>query len=254
VAENDNQEVENNEEQTTPEQTENTSDESSASDEAQRLAALEARFERSEEEKSTLRESLRLTNEALQRVSQPQQQTQKKEYSPEVQELGKVINPLVNDSIQESVAPIIGTVSKLYDQTDAVNFQLELQREEPELLKKENYKTLYDTVEGVRQRVARETGSWISRKDAYLYAKGAGMLKPVKGSKKAATEDGEDVKAEASRAKAAKVAQSTGKGSDTQRTGGNPDITRIRAKASRGERLTPEERAKFKEAIAEQPF
>jgi len=229
-------------EQTTDEESLNESGEATASDNelANRLASIEAQFERSEAEKETLKESLRLHQQFLER-SQPQQQKQK--LSDELEELDKTINPLMSRTVQESVAPIVGTVSKLYDQTDAVSFQLALQREDPELLK--DFDRISAVVESVRQKAAREQGSWVSRDDAYKYAKGAGLLKP-KAAKAGAKPVGEG-----KRKNEIAAAQAASGGSESRRNTGaiSTEIMKIREKAGRGERLTAEERAKFKGAL-----
>ncbi len=238
-----NQEEEN-QEQTSSEESLNETEETTASDElAQRLSAFEARFERSEAEKENLRESLRLHQQLL---AQQSQQNKRSELSPEMEELGRTINPLVQGTIKETVEPIVGTVSKLYDQNDAVQFQLALQREDPELLK--DFDRISSVVEGVRQKAARESGSWVSRDDAYKYAKGAGLLKP-KASVKAKPAG------ESKRTKEIANAQAAGSGSETRRSSGvNPEVKKIAEKAQRGERLTPAERAKWKEAIGDVVF
>lgn len=224
-----------------------TADDSPASDEEEhRARALEEQLARARAESEALRESLRLQAELLKQ----QLPKEKKELSPELAELGKAINPLLKDEIQETVQPVISTVSKLYDQTDAVNFQLELQRENPELFKPENFDRVMQAVEAVRRRAATESGTWISRSDAYKYAKGAGLLKlaPKKSSQSADSE-------EAKRQKSVRAAQAAGRGSDMQRGGNaNAEISRIREKAQRGEQLTPEERAKYRSFLENVSF
>ena len=212
-----------------------------------RLKAFEAQLDRQRQENDALRESVRLQSRLLEQQGQRQQPST---LSPELQELKKAIDPLLGEGIQSSMQPLIGTVSQLYEQNDAVSFQLQLQRENPELLNEESFDRISQVVESVRQKAVQSNNTWLSRKDAYLYAKGAGMIKPL-AAKKAVVVN----KAEANRLKQLAAAQGT--------TGQAPlrsdakivaEVDKIKAKASAGILLTDAERAKWRDSMGDGAF
>jgi len=213
---------------------------------ADRLKAFEAQLDRQRQENEALRESVRLQSRLLEQQGQRQQPST---LSPELQELKKAIDPLLGEGIQSSMQPIIGTVSQLYEQNDAVSFQLQLQRENPELLTEENFDKISQVVDSVRQRAVQSNNTWLSRKDAYLYAKGAGMIKPL--VKKAVGAS----KAESQRLKQVAAAQGTvGQPSQKIDSRALAEVDKIKAKASAGILLTDAERAKWRDSMGDGAF
>ena len=211
-----------------------------------RLKAFEAQLDRQRQENEALRESVRLQSRLLEQQGQRQQPST---LSPELQELKKAIDPLLGEGIQASMQPIIGTVSQLYEQNDAVSFQLQLQRENPELLNEESFDRISQTVDSVRQRALQSNNTWLSRKDAYLYAKGAGLIKPQ--AKKAVVGN----KAEANRQKQIQAAQgTTGQAPLKQDSKVVAEVDKIKAKASAGILLTDAERAKWRDSMGDGAF
>lgn len=211
-----------------------------------RLKSFEAQLERQRYENEALRESVRLQSRLLEQSNQGNR-SQGSELSPELQELKKAISPLLGEDIRSSMQPIIGTVSQLYDQNDAVSFQLQLQRESPDNLKEDNFNRISQVVDSVRQKAVQQSNTWLSRNDAYLYAKGAGLLKPVSVSK--ANKQGQLNKQKA-------AAQGTTGQSDTKQIPGaqSAEITRIKAKAQAGILLTDAERTKFRDSLGDSAF
>jgi hypothetical protein len=210
-----------------------------------RVHALESQFTRSNSENETLKEALRLQSRLLE--SQQTQHSKGNTLSPELEELKKAIGPLFNEDIKTSVEPLVGTVSRIYDQQDAVNFQLTLQRQDPNLLQGENFDKVNQVVESVRQRAAQQGGTWLSRMDAFLYAKGAGMLK----LKPSVAQQAAEKKRQAA-AKQAGASNST----DKQKVAGGvtAEIQKIREKAHAGIRLTPDESIKYRDFIGDVAF
>lgn len=234
-------------------ETENESDESSALEQSDpitdRLKSFESQLERQRQENEALRESVRLQSRLLE---QQNQGNRKSDLSPELEELNKAIAPLMGQNIQQNLQPIIGTVSQLYDQNDAVAFQLQLQRENPELLTEENFTKISQAVEVIRQRASRE-GTWLKREDAYKYAKGDGQLKSIlgkKGSKQKVDDE------EVLRKKQIAATQGTVGNSAERTTPGaySNEVAKIRDKASAGIRLTPEERTKWRDSMGDVAF
>ena len=214
-----------------------------------RLAALEDQLRRSNEDRETLRESLRLTQQL---AEQTRPQKPQKQYTDEQKAL-KELGLTFGDDIQDAMQPIVGTVSKLFDQNDAVQFQLDMSRRNPELMQGDAFDKLSQAVETVRQQYARATGQYLPRMDAYKYAKGAGMLDslaPAKPTGKAGTDNAE-LKRQNEVKQAGTIKASVKK---VDAANGGVEIQKIREKAHRGERLTPQERAKFKSYLADKPF
>lgn len=228
--------------------TEESDEESPTSKLDSRLAALEDQLRRSNEDRETLRESLRLTQQLAEQTRPPKPTKQYSDEQKALKELGLAFG----DDIQGAMEPIVGTVSKLFDQNDAVQFQLDMSRNHPELMKGDTYDKLAQAVESVRQQYARATGQYLPRSDAYKYAKGAGMLDKVLP---ATPLEEIDVTAEAKRKSEVKQAgtiKSSVKSKGNEN--GDAEIQKIREKAGRGERLTPKERARFRDYLGNRPF
>lgn len=221
------------------------SGDASAQDELRdEVKALKSQFARAQQERDALLESIRLQNKLL---DQRQSTQAGSTLSPELQEAKKILSPLFTEDLDSKINPLYGTVSQLVDQNDAVAFQLELQRENPELLQGETFDKISQTVEAVRQQAMRETGGWITRSNAYKFAKGAGQLKL--GTKKASKE----VKKQGSEQKHAQAGSHTN--SEQRKEGSiNAEIQRIRTKAQAGVKLTPEERVKFRDFLGDNPI
>ena len=214
---------------------------------ADRLKAFEAQLDRQRQENEALRESVRLQSRLLEQQGQRERPST---LSPELQELKKAIDPLLGEGIQSSMQPLIGTVSQLYEQNDAVSFQLQLQRENPELLNEESFDKISQVVESVRRKAVETNNTWLSRKDAYLYAKGAGMIKPL--AKKAAVVVN---KAEAQRQKQIQAAQGTTGQAPLKQDGKVlAQVDKIKAKATAGILLTDAERAIWRDSMGDGAF
>jgi len=212
-----------------------------------RLKAFESQLDRQRQENEALRESVRLQSRLLEQQSSANRPST---LSPELQELKKAIDPLLGAEIQASIQPFVGTISQMYEQNDAVAFQLQLQRENADNLKEENFDKISQVVESVRQRAVQSNNTWLSRKDAYLYAKGAGMLKSIE-PKKAAVGN----KAELNRQKQVAAAQGTvGNAALKQDSKVVAEVDKIKAKASAGVLLTDAERAKWRDSMGDVAF
>lgn len=228
--------------------TEESAAESPTAKYGSRLTALEDQLRRSNEDRDTLRESLRLTQQ-LAEQTRPQKPV--KQYSDEQKAL-KDLGLAFGDDIQGAMEPIVGTVSRLFDQNDAVQFQLDMSRTHPELMKGDAYDKLAQTVEQVRQQYARQTGQYLPRSDAYKYAKGAGMLDKLMPDKAVKEDDDSaEIKRQNQVKQAGNIKSSVKKGFNDD---GGADIQKIREKAQRGERLNPKERARFREFLSDKPF
>lgn len=214
---------------------------------ADRLKSFEAQLERQRQENDSLRESVRLQSRLLEQQGQG---NKKNELSPELLELRKAIGPLLGEDIQSGLQPIIGTVSQLYDQNDAVSFQLQLQRENPDLLNEDSFNRISQVVDEVRQRAVRTTGAWVSRSDAYKYAIGDGKLKSGK-AKKVETDKAEATRKKQQAAAQGTVSNSTEKGGTS---GYTAEIAKIRQKATAGVRLSDDERAKWRDSMGNGTF
>lgn len=225
---------------------EESDEESTTSKLDSRLAALEDQLRRSNEDRDTLRESLRLTQQLAEQARPAPQKTQK-QYTDEQKAL-KELGLAFGDDIQGAMEPLVGTVTQLYDQNDAVKFQLDMSRQNPDLMKGETYDKLAQAVETVRQQYARATGQYLPRMDAYKYAKGAGLLDKVLPVTPLEDRDPEEVKRQSEVKQAGKPKVSAKKGS----VDGGADIQKIREKAQRGDRLTPKERVRFRDYLASQ--
>jgi hypothetical protein len=216
-----------------------------------RLAALEDQLKRSNEDRDTLRETLRL-NQQLVEQTRPQKPT--KQLTDEQKAL-KELGLTFGDDVQTAMEPLVGTVSRLFDQNDAVQFQMQMSRVNPALMQGDSFDKLSQAVETVRQQYARATGQYLPRMDAYKYAKGAGMLDGLLTAKSTVSKGAVDNEAELKRqseVKAAGTIKSSTKKVDS--ASGGADIQKIREKAQRGERLTQAERTKFRNYLADKPF
>jgi succinate dehydrogenase flavin-adding protein (antitoxin of CptAB toxin-antitoxin module) len=247
-----------NKETSSEESTENTQEEesteteessSSGDDVGSRLSALEAQHTRAQEENAQLRETLRLTQQYL--TSQQQgkgNQNQEDDLSPDLRELDKTLAPLYSKHLKTSLEPFVGTVSKLYDQNDAVHFQLFMQRNHPEMFVGENFDKISQVVDSVRQRAAQQQGSWVSRTDAFHYAEGSGMLKSIKAQKVSGSAE--------KKRQAEKLAAGSGNDAPKAKVPNKPDgeVAKIREKAHRGERLTAKERDIWRESLKNVEF
>jgi hypothetical protein len=222
---------------------------SSASDElSNELKALKEQLSRKDAEIERERENARLYQRFLDsQLGNKQQQTQEDpdaKLTPEMRELKKLLKPLFEDEIKRVTEPMNQVAGSLWEQNDAVNFQLTLSKKHPEYLDGDNFDKVNQAVESVRRRAAAN-GQTVGRLDAFYYAEGIGLLKGLKRSPKATVK-------QVKQNKAADAAQSSG-GVKKGGNDGSAEINRIREKAGRGERLTDIERKKFKVHLEKQP-
>lgn len=213
-----------------------------------RLAALEDQLRRSNEDRDTLRETLRLNQQLVEQTRPKATPKQLTDEQKALRDLGLVFG----DDIQDATKPLVDTVSRLYDQNDAVQFQLHMSRSHPSLMEGESFDKLSQAVESVRQQYARQTGQYLPRMDAFKYAKGSGLLdtiltpvtkKPVSDSEQRRQSE---VKQAGNGIKTVKKRVESGSDS--------AEIQKIREKAHRGIRLTEKERIKFGNYLADKPF
>lgn len=221
----------------------------SASDElSNKVRALEEQLARSNADIERERENARLQQRFFEQLTQrPQQQQQEDpdaKLSPEMRELKKLLKPLFEDEIKRATEPMHKVAGSLWEQNDAVNFQLTLSKKHPDYLDGDNFDKVNQAVESVRRQAALN-GQTVGRLDAFYYAQGIGMLNGLKkAAPKATVKQGQQNKA-------ADAAQSQG-GVKKTPNANTAEINRIREKAGRGDRLNPKERAQFKKYLESQ--
>jgi hypothetical protein len=218
-----------------------------------KIRALEERFARAEERNRYLEQTARLLEEDRQRNHQQQApQKTEAELSAELLDLDKTLDPIFSKRLKSVTQPLVDTVSRLYDEQDSSRFEMYLMRNHPDVFEEEGgIDKIFQEVEQVRQQAARNYNQWLSRVDAFLYAQGIrGVQEKYKSRKE---KKSVQVHEEAKRIQSVKAAGSGVPNTQPKKAVGN-DIQAIREKAHRGERLSDQERAKYRDFIADQTF
>lgn len=195
---------------------------------------------------------LEQTNQVLERfASQPRQapQEQKPALSSEWQEVGRNLDPYFKGQIE----PIQQALASQTDANDALRFEIYLGRKNPEILDSEDlYNRTMQTVEQIRQQAAQVYGKYLSRIDAFLYAQGLEGMQEKSRSR--AAKKSTQVKDEAKRQLQIQATQSGEGRPDASRRVAGADIDAIRRRMMAGEKLTPDEKAKFRAHLANAKF
>jgi succinate dehydrogenase flavin-adding protein (antitoxin of CptAB toxin-antitoxin module) len=234
--------------------TENASDELEAGssptpqeDWQSKAIAAQEQLARQEERNRYLEQTTRLLEEHSRRQQAPA--PQEPSLSAELAELDKTLDPLFSKRMRSVTDPLQGTVANLMDGQDSLKFELYLSRENPELLADpEAFARMSNMVEQVRQQAAQVYGKYLSRTDAYLYAQGLETAAEKKKSR--TTKKQAQVKEEAKRVLQNQATQGGVGSPEQRRVVGAAAAEQLMARLRRGERLTPEERAKVREHLA----
>ncbi len=209
-----------------------------------RLNAIEAQLERERERNRLLEQSLQIQEKYL---NQGKTTDNVDPVNKELDVLDKALDPILNKRFKSQVDPINQRYNALSEDNDALRFEMFLQRNNPEILEDEDsYNSTIQQIDAVRQ-AARQRGMEVSRVDAFFFNEG------IKGTKSKISERkakrGNTVTAETRRQSETRAASGTSTTSEPRQSA-NAGIAAIREKASRGERLTNEERVKFKEYVS----
>jgi hypothetical protein len=216
--------------------------------------ALEEQNRRYQERNSYLEQTARLLEQQSQRQYQqpPQQQQRGNELAPELADLDKTLDPLFQRRLAQSQQPVVETISRLYDEHDASRFEMYLMRNHPEVFDEEGgLDRTFQDVEVIRRQAAQTYGQWLSRVDAFLYAQGVRNVQTQAKSRK--EKKTAQVQGEQRRVQSARAATS-GISTVAPRKAPGAELTAIREKANRGERLKPDERAKLRDALVNVAF
>jgi len=217
-----------------------------------RIKALEERYQRSEQRNQYLEQTARLLSEEREQSRRQQQQNsqqqQRSDLPPELEDLGKTLDPLFSRHTNKITQPIVDTLSRVYDEQDSAKFEMYLMRNHPDVFEEEGgLDKVFQEVEAVRRQAAQSYNQWLSRVDAFLYAQGIhGVQTQMKTRKE---KKGNQVREEAKRLQSVKAASSGTTTVAPKRTP-NAEIQLIREKAGRGQRLTDAERAKYREFVS----
>jgi hypothetical protein len=138
------------------------------------------------------------------------------------------------------------------DGQDALKFELYLSRNHPELLEDDNQARVFQQVEQVRQQAANVYGKYLSRVDAFLYAQGLETATEKQKSRK--TKKTTQVKEEAKRQLEVQATRGGVGAPERKPLAGAAGAEAILARMRRGERVTPEERGKVKDYLANAKF
>jgi hypothetical protein len=218
-----------------------------------RMRAFEERIQRAEQRNAYLEQTARLlAEEREQRIRQQQQPAQSNNLPPELEDLGKTLDPLFGRRIDQVTKPMVDTISRLYDEHDASKFEMYLMRNHPEVFDEEGgMDRIFQEVEAVRRQAAQTYNQWLSRTDAYLYAQGIrGVQTQMKTRKEKKTSQ---VRDEAKRVQSVRAATSNTQGLPPKRDP-NAEIKSIREKLRAGKRLTDSERAKMRDFVGDTSF
>ncbi len=236
----------------------NTEDDSGAGsppaqqeDSASKLREYEDKLARQEERNRYLEQ----TNQLLERFSQQQRHApapQEPGLSPEMTELDKTLDPIFSKRLRSQLDPVNQTVASALDGQDALRFEMYLMRSNPDILENEDaYARTMQTVEQIRQQANQIYGKHLSRIDAFLYAQGLEGVKEK--SKTRQTKKSTQVKDEAKRQLQIQATKS-GEGRPEATRVAGADIDSIRRRMMAGEKLTPEEKAKFRAHLSNAKF
>ena len=212
----------------------------------------EAKLARQEERTRYLEQ----TNQLLERFNQQQRQQQPAHTEPalsaEQAELDKLLEPVLSRRMQNSLGSIGNQQAQLIDANDAMRFEWYLHRNSPEILSDEDqYNRVMQGVEQVRQQAAQVYGKYLSRVDAYLYLQGMEGVKE-KGKTKSSRKQAQ-VTEEAKRQLQKQAAQSGVNSPEAKRVP-TADIDSIRRRMMAGEKLTPDEKNKFRNYLSTAKF
>jgi hypothetical protein len=235
--------------------TENTSDELEAGssptpqeDWQSKAIAAQEQLARQEERNRYLEQTARLLEEQSRRQYQAPA-PQEASLSAELAELDKTLDPLLSRRMKSATDPLGQHVATLMDGQDSLKFELYLSRENPELLSDpEAFARVSQQVDAVRQQAANVYGKYLSRTDAFLYAQGLETAAEKKKSR--TTKKQTQVKEEAKRVLQNQATQGGVGSPEARRVVGAAAAEQLMARLRRGERLTPEERAKVREHLA----
>lgn len=207
-----------------------------------KLRALEEQLARERQEKQALAESVRLQERLLREQNAQNRNANRDDESPlsaELDALDKTLAPILDKRLKKVIEPLVGTQAGSKEELDAIRFETFLGRHDPEIFDDEQRLTqLNQQVHEVRQRAAREYGTWLSRQDAYGFVLGIESLKE-KGKKRS-----QQARAETVRLGQGRLAQSDnlGHGRSNQSGGLNPKLDAALRKMRAGEKRTPEEK------------
>ena len=236
-----------------------SSSEQTASEKAdKRIAALEARLSRESERNDALEQSLKLQERFFQRQGDQgqqgqgqgngQQARQSQSDSPELDILDKALDPLFERRFKKVLEPLQQVSAQQAEVIDAMDFERYIQRHQPELLDDEgSYGKVLQQVANTRQHARDRLGINLTRIDALMYNEGIESTRRRVEDRK--QKHVSSVGAETKRQAEVKAAQGTTVQGEPRRTASG-DIHSIRDKASRGERLTTDERAKYREFVS----
>lgn len=145
--------------------------------------ATEERLKRLEERNQYLETTQRLLDQFNQQQGRSQQpQNVEPDLPEEAAALDKMYEPAVNRRIKKGLEPLIGTITEMKEESDAIKFDTFLNRSDPELFDPEpesesRLNQVYQNVDAFRRQIAQQRGQWISRQDAYLYLEGVRQAK-----------------------------------------------------------------------------
>lgn len=237
--------------QNTPEEGDSGSSPAQSEDYASKFREYEEKLARQEERNRYLEH----TNQVLERFSRERQTpvpSQEPSLSPELTELDRTLDPLFARRLKAQLDPIQQHLATQTDANDALRFELYLSRNNPDVLDSEDaYNRTMQTVEQIRQQAAQVYGKYLSRVDAFLYAQGLEGVKEKGKSRQ--TKKATQVKEEAKR-QLQNQATRSGEGQPDAKRVPEADIDSIRRRMTAGEKLTPEEKAKFRNYLASAKF
>ena len=195
------------------------------------------------------------TNNLLERFAQrPSQQPAPPEpgLSPELTELDRTLEPLFQRRLKSQIDPLQNALAAQTDTADALRFEIYLGRKHADILDNEDaYNRTMQTVEQIRQQASQVYGKYLSRIDAFLYAQGLEGVQEK--SKSRAAKKATQVKEEAKRQLQNQAIKSGEEQPDARRVP-SADIDSIRRRMMAGEKLTPDEKAKFRKHLEGSKF
>lgn len=223
-------------------------------DPTSKLREYEDKLARSEERARLLEQ----TNQLLERYSQQQRvqssptAPQEPSLSPELAELDRTLSPLRDKWFKSQIDPLHQMVAAQADANDALRFETYLSRKNPEVLESEDsFNKVMQQVEHVRQQAYQVYGKSLSRIDAYAYLVGVEGLHEK--SKSRQSKKTTQVKEEAKRQLEIQATRSGAGQPETKRVAGD-QIESLRRRMLAGEKLTPDEKAKFRNYLAPHKF
>ena len=143
-------------------------------------------------------------------------------------------------------------VAQQSDANDALKFEMYLMRHHSDVLESEDsMNKVFQQVEQIRQQAAQVYGKYLSRVDAFLYAQGLEGVKEKAKSRTAKKQT--QVKEEAKRQLQIQATRS-GEGQPEAKKVAGADIDSIRRRMMAGDKLTPDEKAKFRRHLENAKF